>query len=119
MLFLPSMKAWVSARLDEAGRFSTQSTGPERRVLRTMRRPLPVTSATGIRAEVMDDLVERGLDGGQRGEMLDQPVAALLRFARMHGLAVDEDGPGEEMALLVGVGLVQLGREAVSEVAKT
>ena len=66
----------------------------------------------------MDDLVERALHRRQRGQMLDQPVAPRLGLLGMHGLAVHEDGTREQVAVVVGVGLVELGRKAVREIVQ-
>ena len=67
----------------------------------------------GVRAEVVDDLVERALDGRQRGELLDQLVAPAHGLAAVHRVAVlVDDGARERVALGVGVGLEELRREA-------
>ena len=118
MFFLPSMKACVSARLAEAGRFSTARTKPPGRCLAHDAPSASGDFRHGVRAEVMEDLVERALHRRQRGQMLDQAVAPRLGLARMHGLAVDEDGTREQVAVLVGVGLVELGRKAVREIVE-
>ena len=47
-----------------------------------MRRERPVTSATMIGAEAVQDLVERALHRRQRRQMLDHAVAALDGLAR-------------------------------------
>ncbi len=66
-----------------------------------------------------DDLVERRLDRGQRGQVLDQTVAPFHRLAREDRVAVRiEDGSGMEVALVVGGDLEQLRREGVSEVVE-
>ena len=71
------MKAAVSARLAEPARVSTtRRSKPPAPVLRTMRRERPVTSATMLRAEALDDLVKRAGDRRQAGQIRDQRVAA-------------------------------------------
>ena len=65
-----------------------------------------------VRAEALDDLVERAGNGRQRSQPLDQLIAAGDGLAALDGLAVSEDGPGREVALAVGERLVELHREA-------
>ena len=52
-----------------------------------------------VGAEALDDLVERAGHGRQRGELLDQAVAARDGLAALDRLAVAIDGPGAEIAL--------------------
>src|SRR5207237_8889264 len=64
-----------------------------------------------VRAEPLDDLVERAWHGRQRGELLDQAVTARDGFAALYRLAVAMDGPGGEIALAVGKRFMELDRE--------
>lgn len=50
--------------------------------------------------------------------MLDHPVAAILGLARMHGVTVHEHRTREQVAVLAGVGLEELRREAVGEIVE-
>ena len=52
-----------------------------------------------VRAEALNDLVERARHRRQRGELLDQTVAARDGFTALDRLAVAIDGPGTEIAL--------------------
>ena len=52
-----------------------------------------------VGAEALDDLVERAGNGRERGELLDQAVAAGDGLAALDRLAVAIDGPGGEIAL--------------------
>ena len=69
-----------------------------------------------VGAESLHDLVERALHGGERGQMLDHAVAPFHRLAALHRLAVAQDRPRRQIAVLVGERLEQLGREAVCKV---
>src|SRR3546814_5112145 len=67
-----------------------------------------------IRPEMVEDLVERGWHRRQRCQMFDQSVATIDGIAGLDRLAIlVGDGPGGEIALAVGEGLVELHREAV------
>ena len=68
--------------------------------------------------KTLNDLVEGAVDGRQRGELLDQAVAAVDGVPALHGLAIAIDGPGGEIALAIGEGLEELGREAVREIVQ-
>ena len=69
-----------------------------------------------LRAEALHDLIERAMDGRQRRQFLDQPVAARDRLAAQDRLAVAAHRTRGEIALLVGERLVELHREAVREI---
>ena len=69
-----------------------------------------------LRAEALDDLVERAMDRRQRRQLLDQAITAGDGLAALHGLAIAIDRPRGEIALAVGEGLVELGREAVRQI---
>ena len=69
-----------------------------------------------LRAEAVQDLVERALDRGKRGEALDHAVARFDGLAALNRIAVAIDGPGREIALAVGERLEQLGRKAVRQI---
>ena len=56
--------------------------------------------------------------GGKRGELLDQPVAALDGLAALHRLAVAVDRPRGQVAVAVGEGLEELRREAVRQIVE-
>lgn len=71
-----------------------------------------------VGSETLDDLVERARDGQQRGEVLDQTVAALDRVATLHRLAVAKDGPRADIAVFVAVFFEQLRRERVGEIVE-
>ena len=71
-----------------------------------------------VGAEALNDLVERAMDRRQRRQLLDQAVAAGDRLAALHGLAVAIDRARGEIALAVGEGLVELGREAVRQIIR-
>lgn len=66
----------------------------------------------------MDELIEGALDGGQGGQVLDHGIAQRLGLARLHGLAVDDDGSREQVAFIVRVALIELGRQAMREVVE-
>ena len=69
-----------------------------------------------VRPKALHDLVERAGHGRQRGEPLDQFIAAGDGLAAFDGLAIAEDGARREIALGVGEGLVELHREGMGEV---
>ena len=69
-----------------------------------------------VRSEVVQDLIERGLHRRQRGELLDQTVADFDRFSRLHGLAVEHHGTRLQVAFLVRIALVKLGRETFGKI---
>ncbi len=71
-----------------------------------------------VGAEALHDLVERPLDRSERGQPLDQAVAALDGIAALHGLAVAIDRPRGEVAVAIGEGLEELCREAVRQVVE-
>ena len=71
-----------------------------------------------VRAEPLHDLVERAGDRRERGELLDQAVAAGDGLAALDRLAVAKDRPRGEVALAVGERLVELHREGVREVVE-
>ena len=72
-----------------------------------------------IGAETMQDLVEGALHRRQCRQMLDHPVAAFDRLARNHRIAVGVVCRArEEVALVVGVELEQLGRERVAQIVE-
>ena len=71
-----------------------------------------------VGAETLHDLVERALHGGQRGQPLDQSVAALDGIPALHGLAIAVDRSRGEIALAVREGLEELGREAMRQVVE-
>ena len=52
---------------------------------------------------MMQQLIERGLHRRQRRQMLDQPVAAHDRLARLHRLAIAEHRPRQQIAVVVRV----------------
>jgi hypothetical protein len=54
-----------------------------------------------IGAEVVEDLIQCGLHGGQGGEMLDELVAAGLGLLAVHGLAINYHRPREQVALVI------------------
>src|SRR6185437_4103881 len=56
--------------------------------------------------------------GRERGELLDQAVAAGDGFAALDGLAVAIDRPGREIALRVREGLVELHRKRMGEIVE-
>ena len=65
---------------------------------------------------MLHDLVERRRHRRQRRELLDQRVAAGDRLLAEHGIAVTvEHRPREQVAALVGEGLLQLHREGVGQ----
>ena len=65
---------------------------------------------------MLHDLVERRRHRRQRGELLDQRVAAGDRLLAEHGIAVIvEHRPREQVAVIVGEGLLQLHREGVGQ----
>ena len=57
-------------------------------VFRTIRARAARHFGDHVGSEALHDLVEGALHGGKCGEMLDQPIAALHGFARLHGTAV-------------------------------
>ena len=66
--------------------------------------------------ETLHDLVEGRGHRRERGELLDQRVAAGDRLLAEHGIAVIvEHRPREQVAALVGEGLLELHREGVGE----
>jgi hypothetical protein len=69
-----------------------------------------------LRAEALDDLVERAMDRRQRRELFDQAITAGNGLAALHGLTIAIDGPRGEIALAVGERLIELGREAVRQI---
>ncbi len=69
-----------------------------------------------LRAEALDDLIERAMHRRQRSELLDQAITAGNGLAALDGLAITVDWPRGEIALAVGEWLVELGREAVRQV---
>ena len=73
----------------------------------------------GLVAEVVHELVERGRDGRQRRELLDERVAGGKRLLRQDGVAVSvPHRAAHEIAALVGEGLQALHREGVGEVVE-
>src|SRR5579885_3668247 len=68
--------------------------------------------------EPLHDLIERTRHGRERGELLDQAVAAGNGLAAFDRLAVAIDGPGGEIAFGIGEGLVELNREGVREIVE-
>ena len=65
---------------------------------------------------MLHDLVERRGHRRERGELLDQRVAAGDRLLAEHGIAVTvEHRPREQVAALVGERLLQLHREGVGQ----
>ena len=117
MRFKSSMKACASARLADPARASTA------------RRSITVGAALAhdaarpagdlrhhVGAESLHDLVERALHGGERGQMFDHAVAPFHRLAALHRLAVAQNRPRRQVAVLVGERLEQLGREAMFKV---
>ena len=70
----------------------------------------------GLVPEPLHDLVECGGHRRQGRELLDQGVALRDRFPAEHGIAVIvEHRPREQVAALVGEGLLELHREGVGE----
>ena len=66
--------------------------------------------------EVLHDLVQRRGHRRERRELLDQRVAAGDRLLAEHGVAVIvEHRPREQVAAVVGEGLLQLHREGVGQ----
>ena len=109
-----SMKAAVSARLAEPGRFSTTRRSP------LLHDPARAAGDFGdlVVAEALHQLVERAGHRRQGGELLDQPVAALDGLAAFDRLAVAHDGPREEISFPVGEGLVELDRKGMREIVE-
>ena len=69
--------------------------------------------------EMLHDLVERRRHRRQCGELLDQRVAPVLGLLADDGIAVVVPGrPAEEIAAVVGEGLLQLHREGVHQVGQ-
>ena len=67
-------------------------------------------------AEAVDDLVEGRLHRRQGAELLDERVALRHGLLAQHRVAVGvEDGPREDIAVVVGEGLLQLHREGVGQ----
>ena len=65
---------------------------------------------------MLHDLVERRGHRRERGELLDQRVAPGDRLLAEHGIAVTvEHRPREQVAALVGEGLLQLHGEGVGQ----
>ena len=89
------MKAAVSARLAEPARFSTTS---DRRHRPLADDPARAAGDLGdhVGAEALHDLVERAGHRRQRGELLDQAVAARDGFPALDRLAVAIDRPGRQ-----------------------
>ena len=83
-----------------------------------MRRERPVTSATMSVPKRWTIWSSAPCTGGKRRQLLDQPVAARDGLAALHRLAVAIDRPRREIALAVGEGLVELGREGVREIVE-
>ena len=111
-----SMKAAVSARLADAGRAAQRQT----LAARIGNSQHPARAAGDFRdrlvPEMLHDLVERRRHRRERGELLDQRVAAGDRLLAEHGIAVTvEHRPREQVAALVGEGLLQLHREGVGQ----
>jgi len=71
-----------------------------------------------VGAEALHDLVEGALDRRERGQPLDQAIAALDGIPAPHGLAVAIDRPRGEIALAVREGLEELGRETVRQIVE-
>ena len=71
-----------------------------------------------VGTEALDDLVQRARHRRQRGELLDQAVAARDGLPALDRLAVAIDRPGTEVALRVGEGLVELDREGMGEIVE-
>ena len=69
-------------------------------------------------SEPLHDLVEGAGDRRERGELLDQAVAAGDGLAALDRLAVAIDGPGGEIALGVRERLVELHREGMGEIVE-
>ena len=83
-----------------------------------MRRERPVTSATMSVPKRCTIWSSAPWTGGKRGQLLDQAVAALDGLAALDRLAVAVDRPRREVALAVGEGLEELGREAVRQIVE-
>src|ERR1700747_1950624 len=66
-----------------------------------------------VRAEPLDNLIERARHGRKRGERLDQTVTTGDGFSALDRLAVAIDRPGTEIALGIGEWLVELDREGM------
>src|SRR5882672_6573338 len=71
-----------------------------------------------VRAEPLNDLVERTRHGWQRGEFFDQSVTARNGFTAFDRLAVTVDGPRTEIALGIRERLVELHREGMGEIVE-
>src|SRR6516162_7953093 len=71
-----------------------------------------------LRAEALDNLVERARHGRERGELFDQAVTALDGFSALDRVAVAIDRPGAEITLAVGEGLVELYRKGMGEIVE-
>ena len=70
-----------------------------------------------IPAEMPEDLVERALHRGEGPKMLDKIIPSPLRLTADNRIAVAIEGrAGAQIAILVGVGLEELRREAVHQV---
>ena len=70
----------------------------------------------GLVPEMLHDLVERRRHRRERGELLDQRVAAGDRLLAQHRIAVTvEHRPREQVAALVGERLLELYREGVGQ----
>ena len=66
--------------------------------------------------EVLDDLVERSRHRRERGEFLDERIAASQGRLARHGIAVGvEHRPGHQVALRIGERFLQLHRKGMGE----
>ena len=66
-----------------------------------------------IGPEVLHDLVERARHSREACQFLDQRIATGNGFPGLNGLAIHDNGTGTKIALLIGVALVKLRREAM------
>ena len=71
-----------------------------------------------VGSKPLDDLVEGAGHGRQRGELLDEAVAARDGLTALDRLAVAIHRPGTEVALRIGEGLIELDREGMSEIVE-
>ena len=83
-----------------------------------IRRERPVTSATMSAPKRWTIWSSAPCTGGNDASSLDQPVAAGDGLAALHRLAVAKDRTRGEIALAVGEGLVELGREGMGEIVE-
>ena len=83
-----------------------------------MRRERPVTSATMSVPKRWTIWSSAPCTGGSDASCSISAVAAGDGLAALHGLAVAIDRPRGEIALAVGEGLVELGREAVRQIVE-